>query len=180
MTEGGPTNPNSYQVNNGLRTAHSSHSLENIYYRLNDMENRQKELEKFSDELRLDRTTLLVNYTNLDNTCKRNAADIEKLQTASTDLSVLLNRRVDELREAITSRISETQAEFHARMNSLSTDVAANLQHLKDDITARLARDTQALSDKFDENRTYLNRAIIGLAFGIVVLFISIALSKWI
>jgi DNA anti-recombination protein RmuC len=159
-------------------------------YRILRLEKDVEDLEQFSDELRLDRTTLEVNLTQLKISVERHnqeLIDARNIQvTLATDLTArldtiraILNDRITATEKTINQQIGSTQKEFHERMNSLSSDVAQSTQNVKDELNVTLLREIGALGTKFDENKTYVNRWILGalgaVAFLFIVIFITLA-----
>jgi chromosome segregation ATPase len=142
---------------NDLRKLANTNDSSNTY-RIGQAEKDICELEKFSDELRLDRTTLEVKLAQINLTLERHEKDITEVKASANTLATQLTARIDELRTTINDRISKVETTINDRIGKVESTIV----------------------DRIGARANVNSKQFIGIMVGIVTAVVLILLTKWV
>lgn len=177
---------------------HGVQSAQNnsIPFRMASSEHALRELERFSDELRLAKqlhdeqiSTLKTQHTAQDNHIEALRKELlDNTKTISERITTLDGRVTEErsrsdiattkMKSTLETSIADMRTDVNITIAKVRTDLDISISNVKSALDARIEGVNTSLSSQFNENKNYFSRWFLALAVGITVSMIIVIFSR--
>jgi len=169
---------------------------DSLPFRMAQSEHALRELEKFSDELRLAKQLHDEQISNIrlqSGSCDK---DIDMLRVEQMDTAKSLRERITKIETDVTEQrsrfeiatttmrsnletsIANMRTELNTALALVKSDLNASILDVRASLDTRIESVNTGLSTKFDENKNYFSRWFLALSVGLIISMLVIIATR--